>query len=115
VLGRRGLFIAGTTVFGVFGLVGGLASDPEVVIAARLLQGVGAGTLNPQVLGLLQDQYSGQQSAKVLGFYAAAGGLAAVCDPVIGGLILSAAGTGTGWRVLFRVNVPLVMILVEGR
>jgi MFS family permease len=112
VLGRRALFIAGIAVFGAFSLVGGLASDPAVVMAARLLQGLGAGTLNPQVLGLLQDLYSGTRRAKALGYYAAAGGFAAVCGPLIGGLVLSAAGDAAGWRVLFLINVPLVVLLV---
>jgi MFS family permease len=112
LLGRRALFVAGILVFGLFSLVGGLASDPWVVIAARLLQGLGAGCLNPQVLGLLQDLYTGAQRAKALGYYAAAGGSAAVCGPLIGGVILSAAGADAGWRVLFLVNVPLVLVLV---
>ncbi|MFF2315924.1 MFS transporter [Arthrobacter sp. NPDC058097] len=112
VLGRRALFIAGIMVFGAFSLVGGLASDPALVIVARLLQGLGAGTLNPQVLGLLQDLFSGTRRAKALGYYAAAGGFAAVCGPLAGGLILSAAGDSAGWRVLFLMNVPLVVLLV---
>jgi MFS family permease len=112
VLGRRALFIAGITVFGAFSLVGGLASDPAVVIVARLLQGLGAGTLNPQVLGLLQDLFSGTRRAKALGYYAAAEGFAAVCGPLAGGLVLSAAGDSAGWRMLFLINVPLVVLLV---
>jgi MFS family permease len=112
ILGRRRLFIAGIAVFGTFSLVGGLATEPGVVIAARLLQGLGAGTLNPQVLGLLQDLHTGAQRAKALGYYAAAGGAAAVCGPVIGGLVLSAGDAATGWRLLFLMNVPLVLILV---
>jgi MFS family permease len=112
LLGRRRLFVVGILMFGVLSLVGGLASDPWVVIAARLLQGLGAGCLNPQVLGLLQDLFTGSQRAKALGYYAAAGGSAAVCGPLIGGGILSAAGADAGWRVLFLVNVPLVLVLV---
>jgi MFS family permease len=112
ILGRRRLFVAGIAVFGVFSLVGGLASEPWLVIVARLLQGLGAGTLNPQVLGLLQDLYAGPQRARALGFYAAAGGFAAICGPLIGGVLLSTAEPDTGWRLLFLVNVPLVLVLV---
>lgn len=112
LLGRRKLFIAGVAVFGAFSLLGGLASDPAVVIAARLLQGLGAGTLNPQVLGLLQDIFTGSGRAKALGYYAAAGGTAAVCGPLVGGIILSAGDPALSWRLLFLVNVPLVLALV---
>jgi MFS family permease len=112
IVGRRRLFIAGIAVFGVCSLVGGLGTEPEVVIAARLLQGLGAGTLNPQVLGLLQDLNAGPQRARALGLYAAAGGAAAVCGPLIGGLVLSVGEAATGWRLLFLMNVPLVLILV---
>ncbi|WP_324645006.1 MFS transporter [Pseudarthrobacter sp. LT1] len=112
LLGRRALFVTGILVFGVFSLVGGLTSAPWLVIVARLLQGLGAGCLNPQVLGLLQDRFTGAERAKALGYYAAAGGSAAVCGPLIGGVILSAAGPNTGWRLLFLANVPLVLVLV---
>lgn len=112
IVGRRTLFIAGIAVFGASSLLGGLASDPSLVIIARLLQGLGAGTLNPQVLGLLQDIYSGHDRAKALGAYAAAGGSAAVCGPLIGGLVLSVGDPAIGWRILFLANVPLVLILV---
>ncbi len=113
IVGRRTLFIAGIAVFGASSLVGGLASDPSLVIIARLLQGLGAGTLNPQVLGLLQDIYSGHDRAKALGAYAAAGGSAAVCGPLIGGLVLSVGDPAIGWRSLFLANVPLVLVLVS--
>jgi MFS family permease len=96
LLGRRALFVTGILVFGIFSLVGGLTSDPWLVIVARLLQGLGAGCLNPQVLGLLQDLFTGAERAKALGYYAAAGGSAAVCGPLIGGVILSAAGPNMG-------------------
>lgn len=112
IVGRRTLFIAGIAVFGASSLVGGLATDPSLVIIARLLQGLGAGTLNPQVLGLLQDIYQGHDRAKALGAYAAAGGSAAVCGPLIGGLVLSLGDPAIGWRILFLANVPLVLILV---
>ncbi len=112
IVGRRRLFIAGIAVFGASSLLAGLAADPWLVIVARLLQGLGAGTLNPQVLGLLQDIYSGQYRAKALGAYAAAGGSAAVCGPLIGGLVLSLGEPAAGWRILFLANVPLVVVLV---
>ncbi|MGO4145307.1 MFS transporter [Paenarthrobacter sp. YAF11_1] len=112
IVGRRTLFIAGIAVFGASSLVAGLATEPSLVIIARLLQGLGAGTLNPQVLGLLQDIYSGHDRAKALGAYAAAGGSAAVCGPLIGGLVLSLGDPSIGWRILFLANVPLVLILV---
>ena len=112
IVGRRTLFIAGIAVFGASSLLGGLATDPSLVIVARLLQGLGAGTLNPQVLGLLQDIYSGSDRAKALGAYAAAGGSAAVCGPLIGGLVLSLGDPSIGWRILFLANVPLVLVLV---
>ncbi|MFJ4268667.1 MFS transporter [Paenarthrobacter nicotinovorans] len=112
IVGRRTLFIAGITAFGASSLLGGLATDPSWVIVARLLQGIGAGTLNPQVLGLLQDLHTGHERAKALGAYAAAGGSAAVCGPLVGGLVLSLGDPAIAWRILFLANVPLVLVLV---
>lgn len=110
--GRRPLFLAGLCVFAAFSLLGGLASDPATVILARLLQGLGAGAINTQVMGLIQDLFQGQDRARALGRYFMAGGLAAAVGPLLGGLALSLAPPQIGWRLLLLANVPFALAVL---
>lgn len=111
LIGRRLLFLIGLSMFSGFSLVGGLAGSAQVVIAARLLQGVGAGMINTQVLGLIQDLFRGDSQARALGRYASAGGLAGLAGPVLGGLILALTPAEVGWRLMFLVNVPFGVVI----
>lgn len=106
-LGRRGPLAVGLGLFAAASLVGATASDADVLVVARLLQGVGAGIANPQVIGLLQDHYVGPARARALGAYASTGAFAMVLAPLVGGGILSAAGPAAGWRVTVGLAAPL--------
>ncbi|WP_321839127.1 MFS transporter [Paraburkholderia bannensis] len=111
LIGRRLLFLVGLVMFSGFSLVGGLADTAQVLIVARLLQGVGAGMINTQVLGLIQDLFRGDSQARALGRYASAGGLAGLAGPVLGGLILALTPAEVGWRLMFLVNVPFGVVI----
>ncbi|WP_424809528.1 MFS transporter [Rhodococcus sp. 27YEA15] len=115
VVGRRRLFLFGLSIFAVMGVVGALASDPSMIILARLGQGIGAGTVSSQVLGIITDRVSGRARAKALGAYSTAGGLAGVSGPILGGLLLRYVDPDVGWRMLLVLNVPFaVLTLVLG-
>ncbi|WP_197030041.1 MFS transporter [Cellulomonas sp. URHE0023] len=104
--GRRSLLIGGVAAFSVFSIVGATAHDPDVVVLARLLQGAGAGTANPQVIGLVQDHFPGRERTRALGLYATVGAFAAVVAPLIGGTVIGVAGTPDAWRWVMVFNVP---------
>ncbi|MFJ9774548.1 MFS transporter [Kitasatospora sp. NPDC101157] len=106
VKGRKWFFVTGLALFTLVSLVSATATDPTVLIAARLVQGAGAGLVNSQMIGTLQDVFDGQLRARALGMYAVTGSLAFALGPPIGGLVLAAAGPGTGWRLTFLLNVP---------
>ncbi|WP_052877390.1 MULTISPECIES: MFS transporter [Cellulosimicrobium] len=106
-LGRGGPLAVGLALFAVGSLVGATASDADVLVTARLLQGVGAGTANPQVIGLLQDHYAGPARARALGAYASTGAFAMVVSPLVGGGILSLLGPAAGWRAAVGLAAPL--------
>lgn len=110
VAGRRRLFLAGMTLFAVMGVCGAVASDPWTVVAARAGQGVGAGLISAQVLGILAENYTGPARARALAAYSTAGGLAGLCGPLVGGLVLGAAPGDYGWRVLLILNVPCALV-----
>ena len=104
--GRGRLLVGGLALFSAASLVGALATAPWVLILARLLQGIGAGTANPQVIGLIQDHFTGPGRSRALGSYAAVASLSGMVAPVVGGLLLAAAGPDTGWRLVMAVNIP---------
>ncbi|MEU4118676.1 MFS transporter [Kitasatospora sp. NPDC028055] len=106
VKGRKWFFVTGLALFTAVSLVSATATAPEVLIAARLLQGVGAGLVNSQMIGTLQDVFDGQLRARALGMYAVTGSLAFALGPPVGGLVLAAAGPELGWRLTFLLNLP---------
>ncbi|MBB2948415.1 MFS family permease [Actinoplanes lutulentus] len=110
--GRRELFAGGVALFTVAGIVAGTATSPWVVALARLAQGIGAGTVNPQVYGIIQDLFTGRDRAWALGAYSTVGGIAGVLGPVVGGLLLEAAGPDLGWRLVLLLNVPFGLVTV---
>ncbi|MFJ2582436.1 MFS transporter [Kitasatospora aureofaciens] len=112
VKGRKWFFVTGLALFSPVSLVSATATDPGVLIAARLLQGAGAGLVNSQMIGTLQDVFDGQLRARALGMYAVTGGLAFALGPPIGGAVLAAVGPEQGWRLTFLLNVPFGLATV---
>ena len=88
------------------------ASRPTRDRADRLPCGAGrsAAFMVPQVLATIQSATSGQARARAIGLYGATAGIAAVVGQVAGGLIVNANIAGTGWRLIFLVNVPVGIV-----
>jgi EmrB/QacA subfamily drug resistance transporter len=105
--GRRRLFVVGGGVFVVASVVCGIAHSPAVLIAARIVQGLGAAAMLPQVLSIIRVSVPGRQRSAAVGWYGAVIGLGAVCGPMIGGLLVAADLAGWGWRLVFLVNAPI--------
>lgn len=108
--GRRRMFILGITTFTVGSLISGLASNVEVLIAARVLQGLGSGFLNPQTTGIIQSNFSGQARARAYGMFGTVVALAVIVGPVMGGFLIQLFGESLGWRMMFLVNVPIGLL-----
>ncbi|WP_371481579.1 MFS transporter [Kitasatospora sp. NBC_00315] len=106
------LFQLGLAGFTAASLACGLASGTGWLIGFRLLQGVGAALMVPQVMSMIQRTFTGAARTRALGLYSAvlAGGMA--LGQVLGGLLVSADLLGTGWRPVFLVNVPLGLALL---
>ncbi|MFD8080445.1 MFS transporter [Kitasatospora sp. NPDC059722] len=110
--GFRTVFLAGLVTFTVASLACGLAPDEGTLIAARVVQGVGAAMMMPQIYSLIQLKFEGAARARALSLYAATIGLGVVVGQVAGGLLVSADLFGTGWRPVFLINVPVGVVLV---
>jgi EmrB/QacA subfamily drug resistance transporter len=115
IYGRKRIFQTGVVGFVVASLLCGIAVNPEVLIASRLLQGAMAGLMVPQVLSIIHVTFSSSERGKVFAIYGIIGGLAATVAPLIGGVVVQADLFGLGWRPVFLMNVPIgVLGLVAG-
>lgn len=104
---RRAVFMWGLAGFTLTSALAGLAPTIELLILARLAQGVAGGVLNPQVSGLIQQLFRGAERGKAFGALGATIGIATAVGPLTGGLLIAMAGTDDGWRWVFFVNVPV--------
>ncbi len=107
VFGYKRLFMTGVAGFSLASLLSGLAWNPEVLIAARLIQGAMAALMVPQVMSLMQVMYEPKERGGVMGLFGALGGLAATLGPIIGGLLIEWNIAGLDWRPIFLINVPV--------
>lgn len=109
---RKAMFIIGLVTFMAASLLCALSWNATVLVAARLLQGAAAGILMPQVIGLIQNLFQGQQRGQAFGIFGASIGLGTAFGPTIGGLLIGALGNELGWRWTFGMNVPLALIIL---
>lgn len=108
--GRKRLFMAGLATFVVGSLLCGLAGDPALLALARVLQGVGAGTLQPQVTAMITSLFSGPERGRAFGLYGGTIGLSTATGPLLGGTILALVPGADAWRWIFLVNLPLGVV-----
>jgi EmrB/QacA subfamily drug resistance transporter len=109
-LGRRRMFLIALSAFVLSSALCGVAPTAGLLVAARLLQGISAGMLTPQNSALIQVLFHGAERGRAFGIFGATVGLSTAVGPVLGGLILTAAGEQDGWRWVFYVNVPIGLI-----
>jgi EmrB/QacA subfamily drug resistance transporter len=106
--GRRRIFVIGTLVFAVASLLCGLAPTPELLIAARVVQGVGGALLTPGSLAMIQGTFVAEDRGRAIGSWSGLGGIAAAIGPFVGGALIDYAS----WRWIFLINVPLAAATV---
>lgn len=105
--GRRRLLRWGFTVFTLASIGCGLAPTIELLIVARLLQGLGGALLQPQVLAIIGTLFEGESRARAFAWYGITLGLAATAGQLIGGALIDANLAGLGWRICFLINLPV--------
>jgi len=110
--GRRRMFSLGTALFVAASAACGAAPSTELLVGARLAQGVAGAMVSPMVLALLGDVYAGPRMPRAIGIYSAVMGLAAATGQLIGGILIHLDVAGTGWRAIFWVNVPIGLAAV---
>jgi MFS family permease len=107
LLGRRRMFVAGLIAFSLASLAGGLAKDPMLLIAARVVQGAGAAIVAPAALSLITTGFpEGPERTRAIGLYGSVASVGFVSGQVLGGVLVQF----TSWRAVFLVNVPVGLI-----
>lgn len=110
LMGRGGFFVIGVIVFTLASVAAGLAPNADALNAARFVQGVGSGLLNPQGVGMIQHYFRGAERGKAFGYFGSVVGVAVGIGPVLGGLLIELGGPQLGWRLTFLVNVPVGLL-----
>jgi len=107
--GRRETFLVGMGLFTVASLLAAVAPGPGVLIVARVLQGVGAGFLNPQAAALIRELVPRHGQARVFTLYSGSIAVALAVGPFLGGVL----GT-LGWRWVLGIHVPVGLLVILG-
>lgn len=110
--GRRGLFVAGLVVFLLGAVASAVAPSVWMLVAGRLAQGVGAGFISAQVLGIIQDLFHGPARLRAFGAYTAAGALAAIAGPLLAGALLWLLPADSAWRLVLLLPAPFTLATI---
>lgn len=106
--GRRTLYVVGMTVFTASSIACALAPTVELLVAARVVQGVGGALLTPGSLAILSAVFSGEDRGRAIGLWSGMSGISMAIGPLIGGWLVDAVG----WRAIFWINVPLAAAVI---
>lgn len=106
--GRRKIFVIGVAWFAVASLICATAPNIGLLIAARMLQGVGGALLTPGSLAILEASFAPIERGRVIGAWSGLGGVATALGPFVGGFLI----TAVSWRLIFLINVPIAAAVI---
>ncbi|HEY4020017.1 MAG TPA: DHA2 family efflux MFS transporter permease subunit [Pseudonocardiaceae bacterium] len=102
-IGRKNMFVGGLAVFTAASLWCALSGNAEMLIAARVVQGLGAAALTPQTVAFITSLFPPEKRGAPLGIWGGIAGLATITGPLLGGVLVD----NLGWQWIFLVNVPI--------
>lgn len=107
IYGRKRLFMTGMAGFVIASASCGLARNPDMLVISRVVQGLMAALMFPQVLSTIQVVFPPRERAAAFGIFGAVIGLATIAGPLVGGLLIGSDTVGERWRWIFLVNLPV--------
>lgn len=108
------MFLLGAAGFTASSVLCGLAPSTGVLIAARLVQGLAGAVMLPQGLGILREVFSPDELPKAFGVFGPVMGSAAMIGPILGGGLIALNLFGSGWRLVFLINLPVGLLAIAG-
>ncbi|HEY0804661.1 MAG TPA: DHA2 family efflux MFS transporter permease subunit, partial [Pseudonocardiaceae bacterium] len=105
--GRKRIFLIGVVWFAAASVLCGLAPNIEILISARVLQGIGGALLTPGSLAILEASFEPRDRPKAIGAWSGLGGIAGAVGPFLGGWLIQVST----WRLVFLINAPLAVIV----
>jgi EmrB/QacA subfamily drug resistance transporter len=105
-IGPKWMYLAGLAVFTAASLWCGLSSTIEMLIAARVVQGVGAAMITPQTMAVITRIFPPERRGQAMALWGATAGVATLVGPILGGILVD----GFGWEWIFIVNVPVGLV-----
>jgi EmrB/QacA subfamily drug resistance transporter len=106
--GRRRVFVAGVALFTVASLLCAIAPSAGLLVAARLLQGIGGALLTPGSLAMLEASFRRSDRARAIGAWSGLAGVTTALGPLLGGYLVEAVS----WRAVFLINLPIGIFVV---
>jgi len=103
--GHKPLFLIGLTIFTLASVACGISQTQGEIVAARIVQGLGAGLFFPAISATIQHSFTGPARSKAFGVLGAVIGVSTAMGPLLGGLIIAGIGSQDGWRWVFLVNL----------
>ncbi|KAB8139493.1 MFS transporter, partial [Gracilibacillus oryzae] len=110
LFGRKPVFMFGVMIFLIGSILCGLAESMAALVVFRLIQGIGAGAIQPIVTTIVGDMYTMKERAKVQGYLASVWGISSVIGPLLGGVIVQFVD----WAWIFWMNIPLGIFGIIG-
>jgi len=107
-LGRRRIFVIGTTWFAVASALCGLAPNIEFLVVGRALQGIGGALLTPGSLAIISASFVPADRSRAIGAWSGLGGIAGAIGPFVGGWLIAVGS----WRLVFLVNLPVAALVI---
>jgi EmrB/QacA subfamily drug resistance transporter len=107
MFGRKQMLLVGVAGFTASSLLCATAWTPDILLVARVLQGGFGAVMLPQTIGIIRDLFPAEQMRKAWAVFGPVMGLSAVLGPIIGGVLIDANLFGTGWRMIFLINLPV--------
>jgi len=104
--GPKRIYLIGLTVFTLASLWCGLTSTIDMLIAARVVQGLGASMMTPQTMAVITRIFPAQRRGAAMALWGATAGVATLVGPILGGVLVD----GLGWEWIFFINVPVGLL-----
>jgi len=112
--GRRRMFLVGVAGFTIASVLCGVAWSPAMLVAGRILQGLTATAMAPQVLASIRVLFPPDEQGRALALDGATFGLANICGQLLGGILVSSHPLGLAWQAIFLINLPIGLVAFIG-